>query len=90
MHRGLLMSQPERDMRHAKLHSVIMTHTSHTWAMMVVKFLLSVVDAQGVARQTPVLPSQLTLERYSKSSKRLFLLDYDVSLPFVCLSFPWQ
>ena len=58
--------------------------------MMVVKFLLSVVDAQGVARQTPVLPSQLTLERYSKSSKRLFLLDYDVSLPFVCLSFPWQ
>ncbi len=92
MHRGLLMSQAEKDMRHAKLHSVITTHTSQTWAMMLVKFFLSVVDAQGVARQTPVLPTQLMLERYSKSSKRLFLLDYDVSLPSVCvsLSFPWH
>ncbi|KAF8493482.1 glycosyltransferase family 20 protein [Russula emetica] len=80
MHRGLLMSQAEKDMRHAKLYSVITTHTSHTWAMTLVKFLLSVVDAQGVARQTPALPSQLMLERYSTSSKRLFLLDYDGTL----------
>ncbi len=90
MHRGLLMSQTEKEMRHAKLYSVITTHTSQTWAMTLVKFLLSVVDAQGVARQTPVLPSQLMLERYSRSTKRLFLLDYDVSLPSVIHSFPWH
>jgi len=42
--------------------------------------LLSVIDAQGVARQTPALPTQFMAERYSKSSKRLFLLDYDGTL----------
>ena len=84
------MSQEEKDMRHAKLYSVITTHTSHTWAMMLVKFLLSVVDSQGVARQTPVLPTQLMLECYSKSTKRLFLLDYDVSLSSAYPFFPWH
>jgi trehalose 6-phosphate synthase/phosphatase len=57
MHRGLFMSQVEKDTRRAKLYNVITTHTSQTWAMTLVKFLLSVVDAQGVARQTPVLPT---------------------------------
>jgi trehalose 6-phosphate synthase/phosphatase len=80
MHRGLLMSQAEKDSRHAKLHNVITTHTSQTWAMTLVKFLLSIVDAQGVARQTPALPTHQMLESYSRSTKRLFLLDYDVSL----------
>ena len=86
MHRGLLMSQAEKDTRHAKLYSVITTHTSQTWAMMLVKFLLSVVDAQGVARQTPALPTDLMVERYSRATKRLFLLDYDVRVA-ICLSF---
>ena len=49
--------------------------------MTLVKFLLSVVDAQGVARQTPALPAHYMLERYSRATKRLFLLDYDVSPP---------
>jgi trehalose 6-phosphate synthase/phosphatase len=80
MHRGLLMSQTEKDTRHAKLYSVITTHTSQTWAMTLVKFLLSVVDAQGVARQTPALPTNFMLERYSRATKRLFLLDYDGTL----------
>ncbi|KAH9956645.1 glycosyltransferase family 20 protein [Russula dissimulans] len=80
MHRGLLMSQAEKETRHAKLYSVITTHTSQTWAMTLVKFLLGVVDAQGVARQTPVLPTQHMLEHYSRATKRLFLLDYDGTL----------
>ena len=79
MHRGLLMSQADKDSRHAKLHNVITTHTSQTWAMTLVKFLLSVADARGVARQTPVLPNHQMLESYSRATKRLFLLDYDVS-----------
>jgi trehalose 6-phosphate synthase/phosphatase len=47
MNQGLQMSQEEKETRHAKLHSVIMTHTSQTWAMSLVKLLLSVVDSQG-------------------------------------------
>jgi len=47
--------------------------------MTLVKFLLSRVDAQGVARQTPALPTHQMLESYSRAAKRLFLLDYDVS-----------
>ena len=78
MHRGLLMSQAEKETRHAKLHSVITTHTSQTWAMTLVKLLLGIVDSQGIARQTPVLPTHRMLERYSLATKRLFLLDYDV------------
>jgi trehalose 6-phosphate synthase/phosphatase len=74
------MSQEEKESRHAKLHNVITTHTSQTWAMTLVKFLLNVVDAQGVARQTPVLPTHQMLESYSRATKRLFMLDYDVSL----------
>jgi len=80
IHRGLLMSQAEKETRHTKLYNVITTHTSQTWAMTLVKFLLSVVDAQGVARQTPALPTHHMLERYSRATKRLFLLDYDGTL----------
>jgi trehalose 6-phosphate synthase/phosphatase len=81
------MSQAEKETRHAKLYNVITTHTSQTWAMTLVKFLLNAVDAQGIARQTPALPTDCMLERYSRATKRLFLLDYDVSLPSVS-SFP--
>ncbi|KAH9074284.1 glycosyltransferase family 20 protein [Lactarius deliciosus] len=80
MHRGLLMSQAEKETRHAKLYSVITTHTSQTWAMTLVKLLLGIVDSQGVARQTPALPTHRMLERYSLATKRLFLLDYDGTL----------
>jgi trehalose 6-phosphate synthase/phosphatase len=80
MHQGLQMSEADKEARHAKLFSVITTHTSQTWAMSLVKLLLSVVDAQGVARQTPALPTSCMLERYSRATKRLFLLDYDVRL----------
>jgi hypothetical protein len=49
--------------------------------MSLVKLLLSVVDSSGAARQTPALPTSHMLERYSRATKRLFLLDYDVRLP---------
>ena len=78
MHRGVLM---EKDTRHAKLYNVITAHTSQTWAMTLVKFLLSVIDAQGVACQTPALPIHHMLERYTRATKRFFLPDYDVSPP---------
>ncbi len=72
------MSQEEKASRHAQLYNVITTHTSHTWAMTLVNLLLGILDAQGVARQTPALPTHRMLEHYSQAKKRLFLLDYDV------------
>ncbi|KAI0063941.1 trehalose 6-phosphate phosphatase [Artomyces pyxidatus] len=80
MHTGLLMSQAEKEQRHAALHAVVTTHTSHTWAMMLVKMLLGMMDSQNMARSTPVLPTDHMLSRYRCAPKRLFLLDYDGTL----------
>jgi hypothetical protein len=53
---------------------------------MLVKMLLSVMDGQHMARQTPALPVLTMLERYTKAKKRLFFLDYDVCACIVMLS----
>lgn len=80
MNRGLTMSQAEKEDRNAKLLQVVTTQTSHTWAAMLVKTLLSVIDNQNMARQTPVLPTVSMLQRYKSARKRLFLCDYDGTL----------
>ena len=78
MHCGLLMSTAEKEERHARLHDIVTTHTSHTWASMLVKMLLGAMDGQHMARQTPALSVQTMLERYTNAKKRLYFLDYDV------------
>ena len=78
MNRGLLMSTAEKEQRHAKLHEVVTTQTSHTWAAMLVKMLLGVMGTSNMARQTPVFPTDNMFESYAKAKKRLFLCDYDV------------
>ncbi|ETW77810.1 glycosyltransferase family 20 protein [Heterobasidion irregulare TC 32-1] len=80
MNRGLLMSTAEKEQRHAKLHEVVTTQTSHTWAAMLVKMLLGVMGTSNMARQTPVLPTDNMFESYAKAKKRLFLCDYDGTL----------
>jgi trehalose 6-phosphate synthase/phosphatase len=78
MHRGLTMSEEEKAERHAKLHDVVTTHTSHTWALMLVKMLLGQIGSSNTARQTPVLPTEHMLSSYKSAKRRLFMLDYDV------------
>lgn len=78
MNDGLLMSSTSKADRHAALHNVVTTHTSHTWAALLVKMLLSQINGQTTARGTPWLPKQLLKDKYEKASKRLFLFDYDV------------
>ncbi|KAI0035788.1 trehalose 6-phosphate phosphatase [Vararia minispora EC-137] len=80
MHRGLTMSEEEKAGRHARLHDVVTTHTSHTWAMMLVKMLLGQVGSSNMARQTPVLPTEHMLSSYKSAKRRLFMLDYDGTL----------
>ncbi|KAA1474504.1 glycosyltransferase family 20 protein [Dentipellis sp. KUC8613] len=80
MDRGLRMSDEEKLTRHKALYQVATTHTSHTWAAMLVKMLLNAMDSQNMARQTPVLPLERMVERYAAAKKRLFLCDYDGTL----------
>lgn len=79
MNRGLVMSEEEKASRHASLHSVVTTHTSHTWAAVLAKMLLSQINGQNTARQTPYIPRDRLKEVYDNAGKRLFLFDYDVS-----------
>ena len=79
MNQGLLMSDEEKLVRHEKLYKVVTTHTSHTWAAVLVKMLLSQMNSQNTARMTPYIPKELLQSRYRNAKKRLFLFDYDVS-----------
>ena len=72
------MDPAEKIARHAKLYKVVTTHTSHTWAAVLVKMLLGQMGLQGMARQTPYIPKGKLEEMYVKAKKRLFLFDYDV------------
>ena len=72
------MDPSEKIDRHAKLYKVVTTHTSYTWAAVLVKMLLSQMGLQGMARQTPYIPKEQLERLYIKATKRLFLFDYDV------------
>lgn len=78
INQGLHMDPAEKIARHAKLYKVVTTHTSHTWAAVLVKMLLGQMGLQGMARQTPYIPKGKLEEMYVKAKKRLFLFDYDV------------
>jgi len=80
INRGLLMSQAEKEVRHARLYKVVTTHTSHTWAAVLVKQLLSLLSNHTQARQTPYIPKDRLMGEYEKAKKRLFMLDYDGTL----------
>ncbi|KAF9225645.1 glycosyltransferase family 20 protein [Gyrodon lividus] len=80
MNTGLLMSSASKAARHAALHKVVTTHTSHTWAAVLVKMLLSQINGQSNAKGTPYLPKESLKEKYEKAGKRLFLFDYDGTL----------
>lgn len=74
------MSSASKAARHAALHKVVTTHTSHTWAALLVKMLLSQINGQTSARSTPYLPKHLIQDKYESAGKRLFLFDYDVRI----------
>ena len=79
INQGLIMDPVEKATRHANLYKVVTTHTSHTWAAVLVKMLLGQLGLQSMARQTPYIPKERLRELYVKAKKRLFLFDYDAS-----------
>ena len=80
MNHGLLMSDAEKLMRHSKLHRVVTTNTSHTWALVLTKMLLGQMGGLNTARRTPFIEKEALHSAYVTAKKRLFLLDYDVSI----------
>ncbi|EGO29858.1 glycosyltransferase family 20 protein [Serpula lacrymans var. lacrymans S7.9] len=80
MNRGLLMSASSKLARHERLHRVVTTHTSHTWALVLSKMLLAQMGGQGTARRTPFIEKAVLKDAYDKAGKRLFLFDYDGTL----------
>ncbi|KAJ7136631.1 trehalose-6-phosphate phosphatase [Mycena epipterygia] len=77
---GLLMSAPEKLARHTMLHKVVTTHTSHTWAAVLVKMLLGQLGGKETARRTPYIPKDVLESKYHAAKKRLFFFDYDGTL----------
>ncbi|KAF9009898.1 trehalose 6-phosphate phosphatase [Cyathus striatus] len=80
INQGLLMAESEKASRHEKLYKVVTTHTSHSWAAVLVKMLLAQMGRQGMARKTPYIPKDQLEGLYTKAKKRLFLFDYDGTL----------
>lgn len=78
IHRGLIMSESEKETRQAALWKVVQEHTSHIWASVLVKMLLSQVG-QNTARGTPVLDRAILSKKYNEAKRRLLMFDYDVS-----------
>jgi trehalose 6-phosphate synthase/phosphatase len=73
------MSEAEKARRHKPLYQVVTTHTSHSWAALLVKRLLGQINKQNTARKTPFIPKEKLLDHYRNTTKRLLLFDYDVS-----------
>jgi trehalose 6-phosphate synthase/phosphatase len=74
------MEDDERLSRQAALYDIVRTHTSHTWAAILVKMLLNLVGSQNMTRHTPELDKEDLKEKYESASSRLLLFDYDVCL----------
>lgn len=85
------MDDDERSTRQAALYDIVRTHTSHTWAAILVKMLLNLVGSQNMTRHTPELDKEELKEKYNSANSRLLMLDYDVCVPlplFVCSVVP--
>ncbi|CAG8744107.1 1544_t:CDS:2, partial [Acaulospora colombiana] len=74
------MPEDEREARQAALYKVVTTHTSHTWAAVLVRMLLSQIATEHSAHQTPLLEQTALVTSYKNAKRRLFLFDYDGTL----------
>jgi trehalose 6-phosphate synthase/phosphatase len=79
INKGLLMSDSEKESRHAEMLESVNRHTSHHWARTLLKQVLENVGSEHQAHQTPALDKTALRKAYQKGTKRLMLFDYDVS-----------
>ncbi|KAG8796999.1 threalose-6-phosphate phosphatase, partial [Serendipita sp. 398] len=74
------MPEEERASRQAALYKVVTTHTSHTWAAILVRMLLSQIGTENMAHHTPYMDQSSLEKSYATASRRLLLFDYDGTL----------
>lgn len=74
------MEEAEKITRQAALYDIVRTHTSHTWAAVLVKMLLSAIGNDNTARKTPELDRALLKSKYTSAKRRLLMFDYDVRI----------
>lgn len=88
IHHGLIMPPQERAARHATLYRSVTTHTSHTWAALLIRLLLQQIGTEHTAHSTPFLSREKLHDVYVAAAegaqegepRRLFLFDYDGTL----------
>ena len=72
------MDPAEKAQRQAALYKSVRTYTSHIWAAVLVKMLLTIAGNERSAKQTPYLDKVKLQAKYAAAKKRLFMFDYDV------------
>ncbi|KZT60964.1 glycosyltransferase family 20 protein [Calocera cornea HHB12733] len=80
INQGLTMGDVEKASRQETLYNIVSTHTSHTWAAVLVRMLLSHIGHEHTAHQTPYLDMEHIRSSYYAAKKRLMLFDYDGTL----------
>ena len=76
----LTMSDEEKRRRELALYTHVTSYTIQAWTRNFIQSLLHALASTELTRQTPSLDTQLLTETYHKSSRRLFILDYDGTL----------
>ena len=77
------MSLESRSQKHDLLYDQAIKNTATHWASELVRELRAVLNEPGHPEPTPLLDLPLMKIRYSESSHRLLLFDYDVFHHFV-------
>ncbi len=72
------MDEGEKAEREAALYKSVRTYTSHIWAAVLVKMLLTIAGSERSAKQTPYLDKIKFQTKYATARKRLLMFDYDV------------
>ncbi|EGX46320.1 hypothetical protein AOL_s00110g144 [Orbilia oligospora ATCC 24927] len=65
---------------HSKLYEHVSTHNVQNWTNTFLKGLLTNLASHDQSQATPPLDRQALLDQYNKSTRRLFMFDYDGTL----------
>ncbi|PLW05064.1 hypothetical protein PCANC_28388 [Puccinia coronata f. sp. avenae] len=76
----LIMSQEEKVMRHAQLHSRVKSHSSSVWASTLLLQLLQCLRSDQTKETVKLLNEDDMVKKYKQANKRLLLFDYDGTL----------
>jgi trehalose 6-phosphate synthase/phosphatase len=80
--RALEMTQDQKAERYASLRNVVMTQTGESWMIRLEQLLNKAFEDryQRDTKSTPRLKSGKLLEKYQKTHRRLFIMDYEGTL----------